>query len=93
MVLINGRGLCHEPDPLLAVLLDVLLGAGIYQVDLEVGKVVAVGVVDLAAVCQIPVVDVVGAEIFQCSKACGGNGKIIVRAGKRRPFEDQKRWL
>lgn len=61
----------HEPHALLAVFLNVLLGAGVYEVDLEVGEGVGFGVVDGAAAGQVPVIDVVGAEVLERAEGAG----------------------
>jgi hypothetical protein len=81
---------------LLAVLADVLLCARPDQVDLEVGELVGVGVgsaPDLAAVGQVPVVDVVGAEVLQCPQAGRDGVEVVGRARKRRALENQQRRL
>jgi hypothetical protein len=49
MVGVDLRRLEHEPHALPAVLLDMLLGAGVYEVDLEVSEGVGFRVFDGAA--------------------------------------------
>jgi hypothetical protein len=87
MVAVVGGGFGNEAHALLAVLADVLFGARPDEVDLEVGRVV---VAVLAAVGEVPVVDVVGAEVLEGAQAGGDRGEVVGRAGERRALEDQQ---
>lgn len=94
VVAIDLGRLCHEPHALLAVFLDVLLCARVNEVDLQVGKFVLIsGVPDGAAASHVPVVNVVGAQILECSQAACYRAKVVIRAGKGRTLEDEQRGL
>lgn len=73
MFFIDGRRLCDDANALPAVFLEVLIGAGIDEVDLQVfmelsGRRPAAG--------HIPEIDVVGAEVFEGEQGAGQGGKV-----------------
>lgn len=98
MLKIDGGRFGHEAHSLLAILLDMLLGAWIDEVDLQVGKQrIPVGfftqsnlATDFAAVGQVPVVDIIGTEVPECPKASGNSLEILGGAWKRSTLKDQK---
>lgn len=61
-----------ETHALFAVLLDMLLRTGVNEVDLQIGELVTVG--GMAVAAQVPKVDVVGAQILERPEtACYGS--------------------
>ncbi len=95
MGLVDVRGFGHEAEALLAVLFDVLGGAGVDEVDFEVGEVVVGvgrGIVGgwPAAVGEIPVVDVVCAEVLDGLQRGGDRREVVGRAGEGRALEDEQ---
>lgn len=71
LVLVDCSCLGDVADTLLFVFLDMLFGAGVDQVDLQILVVVVIQlVVDGAAGGHVPVVDVVGSEVLDGTKSC-----------------------
>jgi len=88
VVPVDLGGLGHEAGALLAVLLDVLRGAREDQVDLQIGKSVALRVVDRPTVGEIPRVDVIGAEVLKGAEVSSDGAEVVVRRREGRSFED-----
>jgi len=66
----------------------VLLGAGVDEVDLEVGERVRLRVGDGAAAGQVPVVDVVRANVLERAEGAGYRGEVIRVRRKGGALED-----
>lgn len=69
----------------------MLLGAGVDQVDLEVGElVVVVAAAAAEAAGQVPKVDVVGAQVLERPQGAGDGAQVLGRGGEGGALEDQE---
>lgn len=74
------------------MLSDVLLGAGAYQVDLQIGELVLVLIIRKhgSAASQKPRVDIVVAQVRQAAQVGREGGQVFGGIGERRTLKNEE---